>query len=67
MLHKICSMDYKLKILSSSRVYPIFHVSCLKKLTGEKISIETILLKLDEEGKFISKPKQITKIMTEQL
>ena len=29
------------------------HVSCLKKVIGDKIRVETILLELDEEGKTI--------------
>jgi len=41
-------------------VHPIFHVSCLKKVIGDKIPIQTILLELDEEGKIILKPEAIT-------
>ena len=52
-LHKIGSMAYKLELLASSRVHPVFHVSCLKKVIGDKIPVQTILLELDEEGEDI--------------
>jgi hypothetical protein len=53
-------MVYKLELPASSRVHPIFHVSCLKKGIGDKIPIQTIFPELDEEGKIILEPKDIT-------
>jgi hypothetical protein len=44
-------MAYKLELPASSRVHPVFHVSCLKKVIGDKIPVQTILLELDEKGK----------------
>ena len=44
---------------SSSWVHLVFHVSCSKKLIGENISVKTILLELDDEGKIILEPKKI--------
>ena len=52
-LQKIGTMAYKLELPDSSRVHPIFHVSFLKKVTGENIPVQTILPELDEEGKII--------------
>jgi hypothetical protein len=46
-LEKIGTMAYKLELPTSSRVHPVFHVSCLKKVIGNKIRIQTILLELD--------------------
>ena len=46
-------MAYKLKLPPYSRVHPIFHVSCIKKVIGDKIPIHTILPEIDEEGKLI--------------
>ena len=66
-LHKIGSMDYKLELSASSQVHPVFHVSCLKKVIGDKIPIQTIFPKLDEEVKFILKPKKISKTRTKQI
>ena len=66
-LQKTRIMDYKLELSSSSRVHPIFHVSCLKKVTGNKIPFQTILQELDEEGKVTLEPEQILKTRTKQL
>ena len=59
-LQKIGTMAYKLDFPESSRVHPFFHVSCLKKVIGDKIPIQTIFPKLDKEGKIISKLEAIT-------
>ena len=66
-LQKIGSMAYKLELPATSRVHPIFHVSCLKKVIGDKIPIQTILPELDEEGKVILEPKKIFETRTKQL
>ena len=42
-LQKIGTMAYKLELPASSRVHPIFHVSCLKKVIGENLPVQTIL------------------------
>ena len=55
-LKKIGTMAYKLELPASSRVHPIFHVSCLKKVIGDKLSVQTLLQELDEEGKIILVP-----------
>ena len=49
-------MEYKLELPTSSQVQPIFHVSFLKKVIGDKILVQTILPELDEEGKIILEP-----------
>jgi hypothetical protein len=41
---------YQLAFPSPSKLHPIFHVSCLKKVIGTKCKNQTILLELDEEG-----------------
>jgi hypothetical protein len=56
LLQKIGGMDYKLELLATSWFHPIFHVSYLKKVIGDKIPIQTIFLELDEEGKAILEP-----------
>ena len=60
-------MAFKLEIPSSSRVHLVFHVSCLKKVIGDKIPIQTILPNLYEEGKVILEPEKIFETRTEQL
>ena len=60
-------MAYKLELPASSRVRPVFHVSCLKKVIGENLPVQTIFPELDEEGKTILEPKAVTKTRTRQL
>jgi hypothetical protein len=59
-LQNIGTMAYKLELPASSRVHPVFHVSCLKKVIGDKIPVQTIFLELDKEGKIILDPESIT-------
>ena len=57
MLQNIGSMTYKLGLPASSQVHLVFHVSCLNKVIGENLQVQTILLELDEEGKIILEPE----------
>ena len=66
-LQKIGTMAYKLELPASSRVHPVFHVSCLKKIIGDQIPVQTILPELDEEGKIILEPEVVTETRTRQL
>jgi hypothetical protein len=43
-LQMIGTMEHKLELPASSQVHLVFHVSCLKKVIGEKILVQTILL-----------------------
>jgi hypothetical protein len=58
-LQNIGTMAYKLELPASSRVHPVFHVSCLKKVIGDNIPVQTIFPELDEEGKIILEPEAI--------
>ena len=63
-LQNIGSMAYKLELPASSRVHPFFHVSCLKRVISDKLIVQMILPKLDEEGKIILEPEEITEIQS---
>ena len=66
-LQNIGTMAYKLELPASSRVHRVFHVSCLKKVIGENLPIQTIFPELDEEGKIILEPEAVTETRTRQL
>ena len=66
-LQNIGTMAYKLELPASSRVHPVFHVSCSKKFIGENLLIQTIFSELDEEGKIILEPEAVTETRTRQL
>ena len=66
-LQNIGTMAYKLEPPPSLRVHPFFHVSCLKKVIGDKLLVQTILPELDEEGKTILEPEAVTKTRTRHL
>ena len=67
MLKKIGSMAYKLELLASSWFHPIFHVSGLKKIIGDEIPIQLVLLEIDEEGKVILELEIFSKIRSKKL
>ena len=60
-------MAYKLELPTASRLHPVFHVSCLKKVIGDKLPVQTILPELDEEGKIILEPEAVTETRSRQL
>jgi hypothetical protein len=49
-LKHVGQVAYQLALPSHSKLHPIFHVSCLKKVIGTKLQTQTNLLELDEEG-----------------
>ena len=65
-LQKISTMAYKLELPASSQVQPIFHVSCLKKVIGDKILVQTIFPKLDEKEKITLEPQAVTETRSRQ-
>ena len=67
MLQKIGTMAYKLELPTTSRVHLVFHVSCLKKVIGDKLPVQTIFPELDEEGKIILEPGAVIETRTQQL
>ena len=66
-LQNIGTMAYKLELPASLQVHPFFHVSCLKKVIGENIPVETTFLEFDEEGKIVLEPKMVTETRNPKL
>ena len=66
-LQNIGTMSYKLELPAYSLLHQVFHVSCLKKVLGDKIPVQTLLSELDEEGKIILEPEAITNTRIHQL
>jgi hypothetical protein len=50
---------YHLALPSHSKLHPIFHVSCLKKVIGTKCQIQTNLPELTEEGSIWLQPEVV--------
>ena len=48
-------------------MHPIFHVSCLNKVIGDKIPVQIIFSELDEEGKIILEPEVVMETWNLQL
>jgi hypothetical protein len=55
----IGSVVYKLVLPSTSKIHPVFHVSCLKKVVGQNCRVQTILPELDEEGSLWLQPEVV--------
>ena len=64
---KIGPVVYKLELPPSSRIHPVLHVSCLKKVIGTNIRAQTVLPELDTEGFIILEPEAILNQHTRQL
>jgi len=56
---KISHVAYGLDLPDKSRIHNVFHVSCLKKVVGQRKKVQTLLPLLDEEGRIILEPEAI--------
>ena len=52
-IRKISQVAYKLQLPDKSRIHNVFHVSCLKKMSGKHQTVQKILPMLDDEGRII--------------
>jgi len=53
---KISQVAYGLSLPETSRVYNVFHISCLKRALGNNQTMQTTLPSLDDEGRVILEP-----------
>ena len=60
-------MAYKLALPASSKIHPVFHVSCLKKVVGPNHQVQSTLPELTEEGSIWLQPVAILKTRERQL
>jgi hypothetical protein len=58
-LEHVGQVTYQLALPSQSKLYPVFHVSCLKKVIGTMCQIQTNLPELVEEGSIWLQPEAI--------
>jgi hypothetical protein len=58
-LKHVGQLAYQLAFPIHSKLHPIFHVSCLKKVIGAKLQIQTNLSELAEEGSIWLQPEVV--------
>ena len=58
-LKRVGQVTYQLSLPSQSKLHPIFHFSCLKKVIGTRCQIQTNLPELAEEGSIWLEPEAI--------
>jgi hypothetical protein len=59
MIKCVGKVSYQLALPNHSKLHPIFHVSCLKKVIGAKCQIQTNHPELLEEGSIWIQPEAI--------
>eukprot|EP00253_Pinus_taeda_P024899 PITA_24899 len=60
-------MKQQLALPPTTKIHPVFHVSCLKKVIGNNCRIQTSLPELDEEGSISLQPEQVLDTRVKQL
>jgi hypothetical protein len=58
-LKRVGQVTYQLDLPSQSKLHPVFHVSCLKKVIGTRCQLQTNLPELAEEGSIWLQPEAV--------
>jgi hypothetical protein len=58
-IQKIGKVAYKLDLPKDSKIYPVFHISCLKKKIGTQLNPNPKLPTVMEEGTLTPEPEKI--------
>ena len=58
-LKRVRQVSYQLALPNQSKLHPIFHVSCLKKVIGTTCQIQTNLPELPKEGSIWLQPEAV--------
>jgi hypothetical protein len=58
-LKRVGQVAYQLTLPNQSKLHPVFHVSCLKKVIGTWCQLQTNLPELAEEGSIWIQPEEV--------
>eukprot|EP00253_Pinus_taeda_P033368 PITA_33368 len=58
-LQRIGEVAYKLALPPTTKIHPVLHVSCLKKVIGNNCRIQSTLLEFYKEGSIWLQPEQV--------
>ena len=67
MIQKVGEVAYKSELPMGSKIHNVFHVSCLKKVIGQHISVSYTLPPLDDVGQLVLIPDKILRTRERRL